>query len=54
VELAGSATAGLFLNLIPVFASLLSIAWLGEAPQLYHALSMMALFGGLLLATRKA
>jgi len=54
VELAGSATAGLFLNLIPVFASLLSIAWLGEAPQIYHALSMMALFGGLLLATRKA
>jgi drug/metabolite transporter (DMT)-like permease len=54
VELAGPATAGLFLNLIPVFASLLSIAWLGEAPQLYHALSMMALFGGLLLATRKA
>jgi drug/metabolite transporter (DMT)-like permease len=54
VELAGPATAGLFLNLIPVFASLLSIGWLGEAPQPYHALSMMALFAGLLLATRKA
>lgn len=54
VELVGPATSGLFLNLIPVFASLLSLAFLGEAPQLYHALSMAALFGGLLLATRKA
>ncbi len=53
VELAGPATAGLFLNLIPVFASLLSIAFLGEAPKPYHALSMAALFGGLLLATRR-
>ncbi|MBI1243892.1 MAG: EamA family transporter [Alphaproteobacteria bacterium] len=52
VQALGAATAGLFLNLIPVFASLMSIAWLGEPPHGYHAVSLALLFAGLYVATR--
>ncbi|MBL8808031.1 MAG: DMT family transporter [Rhodospirillales bacterium] len=54
VQLLGAATAGLFLNLIPVFASLMSIAWLGERPHVFHAVSLALLFAGLYVATRPA
>lgn len=52
VQALGAATAGLFLNLIPVFASLMSVVWLGEAPHAYHAVSLGLLFAGLYVATR--
>lgn len=52
VQALGAGTAGLFINLIPVFASLLSIAWLGEPPQPYHGVSMSLLFASLWVATR--
>ncbi len=48
----GAGTAGLFINLIPIFASLLSIAYLGEPPHFYHGVSLLLLFAGLYIATR--
>lgn len=50
VELIGSNRAGLFLNLVPIFGSLLAVGLLGEAFQLYHALAMALVIGGIALA----
>ena len=42
VELIGANRAGLFINLVPIFGTLLSILILGEDFQLYHAVAMVA------------
>ncbi|MBI1243891.1 MAG: EamA family transporter [Alphaproteobacteria bacterium] len=54
VQALGPATAGLFVNVTPVFASLFSIVWLDEVPQLFHAFALALLFAGLYVATRPA
>ena len=53
VKRAGPATAGFFGNLIPLFTALLSIAVLGEAPQLYHALAFALIVGGIIVSSRR-
>ena len=50
VELIGSNRAALFLNLVPIFGSLLAVIILGEAFQLFHALAMVLVIGGIALA----
>ena len=50
VELIGANRAGLFINLVPIFGTLLSIAMLGEAFFLYHAIAMALVLGGIWLA----
>lgn len=50
VELIGGNRAGLFINLVPVFGTLLSIAILGEAFHTYHALALLLVFGGIWMA----
>ncbi len=52
VELIGANRAGLFINLVPIFGTLLSILLLGEAFHLYHAISLALVFGGIWLAER--
>lgn len=47
VELVGPGRAGVFINLIPVFASILAVALLGEEFRLYHALSLALVLGGI-------
>jgi drug/metabolite transporter (DMT)-like permease len=50
VELVGPGRAGVFINLIPVFASILAVAILGESFHLYHALSLALVLGGIFWA----
>ena len=49
VELIGPNLGGLFINLVPVFASLLAIIFLGESFQWYHAGGMLLVLSGMLL-----
>lgn len=48
----GAARAGLSIHLMPVFGTLLGVAFLGEVPQLYHALGMAAIFTGIALCSK--
>jgi drug/metabolite transporter (DMT)-like permease len=50
VELIGGNRAGLFINTVPVFGTLLSILILGEAFHLYHGVAMALVLGGIWLA----
>lgn len=50
VELIGANRAGLFVNLVPIFGTLLSILILGEDFQAYHALAMVLVISGIWLA----
>ena len=50
VELIGANRAGLFINLVPIFGTLLSILILGEAFRLYHAVALAMVLGGIWLA----
>jgi drug/metabolite transporter (DMT)-like permease len=54
VELIGANRAGLFINLVPIFGTLLSIILLGEDFRLYHAIALALVFGGIWLAERGA
>lgn len=45
----GANRAGLYVNLVPLFASLMAIAILGELLQGYHLLGMMFIFGGIVM-----
>jgi drug/metabolite transporter (DMT)-like permease len=50
VELIGANRAGLFINLVPVFGTLLSVLILGEDFKLYHGLALVLVLGGIWLA----
>ena len=52
VELVGANRAGLFINLVPIFATLMSITILGEDFHLYHAIALALVLGGIGLAER--
>ena len=47
VARAGPSVAGFFVNLTPLFTAVLSSAFLGEMPHLYHALAFMLIVGGI-------
>ena len=52
VARAGPAAAGFFINLTPLFTALLSLAFLGEAPQIFHALAFGLIVSGIVLSSR--
>mgnify|MGYP003575673043 CR=1 FL=1 len=52
VQRLGPNLAGIFINLTPLFAALLSAAFLGERPHLYHALAFALIVGGILVSMR--
>ena len=54
VGIYGPNRAGLYLNLVPIFGALLAVLILGEAFHLYHALALVLVIGGILLAQRLA
>ncbi len=54
VELIGGNRAGLFINLVPVFGSVLAVLIIGEKFQLFHAIGMVLVIGGIMLAERFA
>ncbi|MCO5080495.1 MAG: DMT family transporter [Rhizobiaceae bacterium] len=54
IELIGSNRAGLFINLVPICGTLLSLAILREQFHLYHAVALGMALGGIWLAERRA
>jgi drug/metabolite transporter (DMT)-like permease len=51
VELIGANRAGQFMHLMPVYGTVLAVVFLGEVFQLYHALGIALIAGGLALAS---
>ncbi|MEL7470385.1 MAG: DMT family transporter [Pseudomonadota bacterium] len=54
VDLIGPQRAGIFTNLVPVFASALAVLILGQVFASYHALALGLVLGGIWLAQRSA
>jgi drug/metabolite transporter (DMT)-like permease len=53
VRRVGPAIAGFFSNLAPLFAALLSAAFLGEMPHLYHGLAFVLILAGIVMSSRR-
>ena len=53
VQRAGPSVAAFFVNLTPLFATVLSSAFLGETPHLYHALAFALIVGGIVVSARR-
>jgi drug/metabolite transporter (DMT)-like permease len=53
VQRVGPAIAGFFSNLTPLFAALMSAAFLGEPPQIYHGLAFALIVGGIVVSSRR-
>ncbi len=54
VDLLGPNRANLFINLVPVFGSLLAVSLLGETLHPYHMAALVLVVGGIWLAERGA
>jgi drug/metabolite transporter (DMT)-like permease len=52
VTLIGPGRAGVFVNLVPVFASILAVVLLDEPFELFHAIALSLVLGGILLSER--
>lgn len=50
VELIGANRAGLFMNMVPIYGTLLSVLILNESFHLYHAAAIVLVLGGIWLA----
>jgi drug/metabolite transporter (DMT)-like permease len=53
VQRAGPNVAGFFSNLTPLFAAVLSAAFLGEPPRLYHVAAFVLIVGGIVVSSRR-
>ena len=53
IQRSGPALAGFFSNLTPLFAAVLSAAFLGELPKAYHALAFALIVGGIVVSSRR-
>lgn len=54
VQRVGPAIAGFFSNLTPLFAAVLSAAFLGESPQLHHVAAFALIAGGIVVSSRRS
>lgn len=52
VAVIGANRTGLFINLIPVFAAILAIVFLGETLHAFHVVGMVLIMGGFVLFNR--
>ncbi|MEM9138264.1 MAG: DMT family transporter [Pseudomonadota bacterium] len=50
VDLIGPGRAGVYTNLVPVFASILAVGLLGQVFAWYHALALVLVIGGIVVA----
>jgi drug/metabolite transporter (DMT)-like permease len=50
VEYIGANRAGLFINAVPIFGTLLAVALLGEEFRLHHAVALFLVLGGIWIA----
>lgn len=53
VQRAGPSVAAFFSNLTPLFAALLSTAFLGELPHAYHGAAFLLIVGGIVVSSRR-
>lgn len=53
VQRVGPSMAGLFANLTPMFAAVLSALLLGETPRLYHAAAFVLISSGIIISARR-
>jgi len=53
IKIIGANNSGLFLNLIPIFSSLISIIFLKEKLELFHIIGALLIFTGIYLVIRK-
>ncbi|CAN7445168.1 DMT family transporter [Pseudoduganella sp. LjRoot289] len=53
VQRAGPSVAAFFSNLTPLFAALMSSAFLGEPPHLYHGAAFLLIVGGIVVSSRR-
>lgn len=53
VQRVGPNVAGFFANLTPLFAAVMSAAFLGELPHGYHAMAFMLIVGGIVVSSRR-
>ncbi|MGZ5194850.1 MAG: DMT family transporter [Ramlibacter sp.] len=53
VQRVGPNIAGFFSNLTPLFAALMSAAFLGELPHVYHAVAFVLIVGGIVVSSRR-
>jgi drug/metabolite transporter (DMT)-like permease len=53
VQRVGPSIAGFFSNLTPLFAAVMSAAFLGELPHAYHAVAFSLIVGGIVVSSRK-
>jgi drug/metabolite transporter (DMT)-like permease len=53
VQRVGPSIAGFFSNLTPLFAAVMSAAFLGELPHVYHAVAFALIVGGILVSSRR-
>ncbi len=49
----GANAAGIYFNLLPVFAAILAVLLLGESLGLHHAIALVMVIGGITLVQRK-
>ena len=54
IKIIGANNSGLFLNLIPIFSSLISIIFLKEKLELFHIIGALLIFTGIYLVIRKS
>lgn len=52
VEAIGPARAGVFVNLVPVFAAILAVLVLSEPFEIFHAIALALVLGGIYLSER--
>lgn len=52
VDLIGANRAGTFIHLMPLFGSIMAILFLGETFRVYHAVGIVLILSGLMLAAR--
>lgn len=52
VQRVGPSVAGFFSNLTPLFAAIMSSAFLGELPHTYHCIAFLLIVGGIVLSSR--
>jgi len=53
VQRVGPSIAGFFSNLTPLFAAVMSAAFLGELPHVYHAVAFALIVGGIVVSSRR-
>jgi drug/metabolite transporter (DMT)-like permease len=54
VQLIGPGRAGVFVNLVPVFAAIMGVGFLSEPFAAYHAVALSLVLGGIWLSERQA